>query len=88
MRRASRGLTTMCKGTGAMRYKSFILRVWQRNELNGAEWAGSLESIQAPGVWRFHTLEQLLAQLRGLADADTLREGAERGMAPPHDPRR
>jgi hypothetical protein len=46
-----------------VRYKSFMLRVWQRQEVNGVEWAGSLESIQAPGEWRFRTLEQLLTQL-------------------------
>jgi len=60
-----------------MRYKSFILRVWLRHDLNGAEWAGRLQSIQAPGEWRFHTLEQLLMQLRLLADADTLQEAVD-----------
>ncbi len=55
-----------------MRYKSYILRVWQRQDANGSEWAGSLEQIQAAAHWRFHTLEQLLAQLRRLAEADGL----------------
>jgi hypothetical protein len=68
-----------------MRYRSFILRVWQRNDLNGSEWAGSLESIQAPGQWRFQTLEQLLAQLRRLAEADAEQRAADRGVAPPDD---
>jgi hypothetical protein len=65
-----------------MRYKSFILRVWQRNDLNGSEWAGSLESIQAPGEWRFQTQEQLLAQLRRLAEADAGQQAAGRRVAP------
>jgi hypothetical protein len=66
-----------------MRYRSFILRVWQRNELNGSEWAGSLESIQAPGAWRFHTLEQLVALLRQQAEADTPLQRADREAAAP-----
>lgn len=69
-----------------MRYRSFILRVWQRNDANGAEWAGSLEDIQAPGEWRYHTLEQLLTHLRQLAEADALPRSAQRDPAPQCDP--
>jgi hypothetical protein len=47
-----------------------LLRVWQRRDITGCEWAGSLQQIQAGSEWRFNTLEQLLAELRRLAEAD------------------
>ena len=72
-----------------MRYKSFMLRVWQRQEVNGVEWAGSLESIQAPGEWRFRTLEQLLTQLltqlQRLAESDAVQEKSGSGAAASHE---
>jgi len=71
-----------------MRYKSFMLRVWQRHDVDGVEWAGSLESIQAPGEWRFRTVDQLLAQLRRLAEADAVRETTDRGTGPADEPLR
>lgn len=68
-----------------MRYRSFLLRVWQRNDLNGSEWAGSLESIQAPGEWRFHTLEELLEQLRQLAGSDAVQQAPGHEAMPPDE---
>ena len=45
-----------------------------------------LESIQAPGEWRFRTLEQLLTQLQRLAESDAVPAASERGAMPPHEP--
>ena len=65
------------------RYKSYLLRVWQRRDATGCEWAGSLVQIEAGAEWRFNTLDQLLTHLRLLAEADARREAPDNAVAQP-----
>jgi hypothetical protein len=81
-----KGEAQLMERMGRTRYKSYLLRVWQRRDVNGCEWAGSLEQIRAGAEWRFNTLEQLLTQLRRLAEADARLEEADQPPAPQYEP--
>jgi hypothetical protein len=59
-----------------LRYKSFILRIWRRQEVDGFEWAGNLASTRGRDVYRFRTLEELIGKLRQIAQADAREEAA------------
>ncbi len=60
-----------------MRYRSFILRVWRRQDVHGVEWAGRLASTQSGEEYRFRTLEELIGKLRQIAQADARDEAVE-----------
>jgi len=47
-----------------LQYQSFLLRLWQEEEVGRTAWHGEVESIQTGQKWKFADPEKLLAFLQ------------------------
>ena len=57
------------------RYRSFLLRLWQEEDMDGtATWRGEAESIQTGRQWQFAGLESIIAFFRTQILADPTKD--------------